>query len=166
MKDRVSAQEIVFFRFEKDFVESGIRCIPMVVRFKLDACGIKLKLSEWNRLSSGQRMQMAYAPCQSAAEVLIYREELCRMVTPLTGEIPASIPVPDKPAWSRKDEIPYTIQEKLQETSSAIEIGQWQQLTDLQRFALLKLSYPGHENKNFPKALAEFGIGVDNQCKL
>ena len=53
-----------------------------------------------------------------------------------------------------------TIQEKLQETASAIEIGQWQQLTDLQRFALLKLSYPGHENKNFPKALAEFGIGV------
>ena len=161
MSDRVSTQEILFFKFEKDFVESGIRCIPMVVRFKLDACGIKLKLSEWNRLCSAQRMHMAHAPCESAVDVSIYREKLCRMVMTLTGEFPASIPVPDNPAWSRKDEIPYTIQEKLHETYSAIEIGQWQQLTDLQRFALLKLSYPGHENKNFPKALAEFGIGVD-----
>jgi hypothetical protein len=160
MADRVIAQKIVFFRFEEDFVDSGIRCIPMIVRFKLDACGIKLKLSEWNRLSSGQRMEIAYDPCGSAPEALMYREKLCRMVTRITGEMPSSIPVPDNPAWSRKDEVPYTIQEKLREVSSAIEIAQWQQLTDLQRFALRKLSYPGHENRNFPKALAEFGLGT------
>lgn len=36
----------VFFAFESDFVDS-LRCIPMVVRYKLDTCGIKLKLPEW-----------------------------------------------------------------------------------------------------------------------
>ncbi|MEO6674638.1 MAG: nitrate reductase associated protein, partial [Ginsengibacter sp.] len=45
------------FKFEEDFVEEGVRCIPMVVRFKLDACGIKLKLSEWSTLIFEERKQ-------------------------------------------------------------------------------------------------------------
>ncbi|HMJ70182.1 MAG TPA: nitrate reductase associated protein [Cyclobacteriaceae bacterium] len=28
--------------------------------------------------------------------------------------------------------------------------------TELQRFALLKLTRPGHENRNFPRAVTEF----------
>jgi hypothetical protein len=35
---------------------------------------------------------------------------------------------------------------------------QWSQLTPLQRFALMKLSRKGHENKNFYPALQEFGL--------
>ncbi|MDR9402251.1 MAG: nitrate reductase associated protein, partial [Halothece sp. Uz-M2-17] len=35
---------------------------------------------------------------------------------------------------------------------------QWQKLTPLQRFALIKLSRPSHENKNFYPALKEFAI--------
>ncbi|MHC5830222.1 MAG: nitrate reductase associated protein, partial [Nostoc sp.] len=31
-------------------------------------------------------------------------------------------------------------------------------LTPLQRFALIKLSRAGHENKNFPTAIAEFHL--------
>ncbi len=31
------------FQFEADFVAS-LRCIPIQVRYKLDTCGIKLKL--------------------------------------------------------------------------------------------------------------------------
>ena len=40
---------IEYFDFEEDFVEKNIRCIPMIVRFKMDEAGIKLKLSEWSR---------------------------------------------------------------------------------------------------------------------
>lgn len=153
-----SAEEGVFFRFEEDFVEAGVRCIPMIVRFKLDACGVKLKLSEWSRMTHEQRRYLAYAGCAAPQEVIRYREDLYRMIGMQSGESPTLIPVPSNPAWSRRDEIPYTIQEKLQESASSILLEQWQELTDLQRFALLKLSYPGHENKNFPRALAEFGL--------
>ncbi|MBD0342498.1 MAG: nitrate reductase associated protein, partial [Microcoleus sp. Co-bin12] len=38
---------MTFFEFEADFVEA-LRCIPMKVRLKLDTCGIKLKLQDWN----------------------------------------------------------------------------------------------------------------------
>lgn len=150
------AEEAVFFRFEEDFIGDGIRCIPMIVRFKLDACGIKLKLSEWSRMTSEQRMYLAEAGCSTLAELIGYREYLYRTVVQLTGEPPTLIPVEENPAWSRKEEIPYPVKERLQEISLKPDLSQWQQLTDLQRFALLKLSYSGHEHRNFRKALVEF----------
>ena len=50
------------------------------------------------------------------------------------------------------------ITEKMNEFGLLISIQQWKTLTHLQRFALLKLSRPGHESKNFPKAMKEFGL--------
>ncbi|MBC7424630.1 MAG: hypothetical protein H7334_14405 [Ferruginibacter sp.] len=41
-----------------------------------------------------------------------------------------------------------------------ITVYKWKRLTHLQRFALLKLFSPRHENKNFPKAMVEFGLAV------
>ena len=42
---------------------------------------------------------------------------------------------------------------------------QWKTLTQLQRFALLKLSRPGHESKNFIRAVKEFGLIPGEQKK-
>ncbi|MGL4882951.1 MAG: nitrate reductase associated protein, partial [Waterburya sp.] len=39
-----------------------------------------------------------------------------------------------------------------------ISKSQWLHLSAAQRFALIKLSRPSHENKNFLPALQEFGI--------
>jgi len=33
---------IEYFKFEEDFIEEDVRCIPMIVRFKMDLAGIKL----------------------------------------------------------------------------------------------------------------------------
>ena len=148
----------VFFAFEEDFVEAGVKCIPMIVRFKLDAVGIKLKLAQWTRMKEEERLHLVNTPCESAYDVIRYREDLCRMVRRQSGEAPVLIPVEPDPAWSRKDEIPHTITNQLHHLSASMDLAQWQGLTDLQRFALVKLSSPGHENKNFPKALAEFRI--------
>jgi hypothetical protein len=156
----------IFFRFEEDFVEENIRCIPMIVRFKLDACGIKLKLAEWSKMDPQDREHLAVAACESPEEIADYRDKLVRLIFERTGNTATPIPVPDSPAWSRTDEIPYTIGEKLRESSLHLPLAAWQQLTTLQRFALLKLSYPGHENKNFPRAMAEFGfsaVGSDDR---
>lgn len=150
--------ENVFFKFEEDFVEASIRCIPMIVRFKLDACGIKLKLAEWSKMTAEEREDLAMAACESSQEMAGYRHKLTQLIFSRTGNPATPIPVPDAPAWSRTDEIPYTIREKLRESSYDLSLSQWQRLTHLQRFALLKLSYPGHENKNFPKAMVEFGL--------
>ena len=40
--------ELRIFDFEADFAH-GLRCIPMVVRLKLDRCLIRLSLKQWSR---------------------------------------------------------------------------------------------------------------------
>lgn len=42
--------EHTFFKFEADFVDT-LRCVPMIVRFKLDTVGIKLSLRAWSRFA-------------------------------------------------------------------------------------------------------------------
>jgi hypothetical protein len=153
-----NAVENIYFNFEEDFVEANIRCIPMIVRFKLDACGIKLKLAEWSRMTAAEREHLAAAGCETPHDVARYREDLRGLIFQRTGNLPTEIPIQENPAWSRTDEIPFTIKEKLLETGSHFSLDQWQRLTNLQRFALLKLSYPGHENKNFPRAIEEFAL--------
>lgn len=147
-----------FFRFEEDFVEAGVRCIPMIVRFKLDACGIKLKLKEWSMLTPEERTRLAVSPCDSGHEVLEYGHQLYELVLERTGNVPTLIPIEKDPAWARMDEIPYAVKEKLEDLCITCSHAQWQGLSDLQRFALLKLSYSGHEHKNFSRALEEFGL--------
>ena len=148
----------IFFKFEEDFVEANIRCIPMIVRFKLDACGIKLKLAEWSRMTPGEREHLAASPCKTQHQIAQYRKDLIRLILDHTGSPATELPIQQNTAWARIDEIPHSIKEKLLEHSWSVSLQQWKSLTDLQRFALLKLSYRGHENKNFPKAMAEFGL--------
>lgn len=147
-----------YFEFEADFVEDNVRCIPMIVRFKLDACGIKLKLKEWSKMESHERENLAIFPCNTQEEIASYKRYLVETIKLHTGESGTEIPVMTNPPWTNTDEIPYPLQEKLKEFDWAISILQWLRLSELQRFALLKLSYPGHENRNFPKAMKEFNL--------
>jgi hypothetical protein len=146
---------IFHFRFEEDFVEEGVRCIPMIVRFKLDLCGIKLKLAEWSRMNELERHFLAELACDSAEEILVYRNWLQMTVYKRTGAPATDLQVEKVPAW-KLVVIPAIVKEKLEELQLSLNNNQWQSLTDLQRFALLKLSRPGHENRNFPFALQEF----------
>lgn len=145
------------FKFEEDFVENNIRCIPMIVRYKLDVCGIKLKLSQWSRFNADERRALSTKPCTQETEIAAYRVYLASLISKRTGEEPTNLP-PLHAVWNVVDEIPYTIEEKLKMHEWTISLSQWRALNFLQRFALLKLSYPGHENKNFPKAMKEFGL--------
>jgi hypothetical protein len=147
-----------YFEFETDFVEENVRCIPMIVRFKLDACGIKLKLKEWSKLSVDERENLAVFPCNTSEQISIYKKYLQELIHIHTGEMATEIPVMVNPTWSIRDEIPFPLQEKLKEFAWTISLTQWVALSDLQRFALLKLSYPGHENRNFPVAMREFEL--------
>ena len=148
----------LYFRFETDFVEDEIRCIPMVVRFKLDAVGIKLKLKEWSKLDIYERENLAVLPCATIDQVNEYKQYLQEVIFRYTGEKGTDIPVMENPSWSNTQELPYPLLEKLKEFDWNIPADKWKRLTNLQRFALLKLSYGGHENENFPKAMKEFNL--------
>jgi hypothetical protein len=146
-----------FFQFEADFVDS-LRCIPMVVRYKLDTCGIKLKLSDWNNFNELERRQLVEMPCDGATEIATYRGHLQDLVLQYTQTAVGELSIDPHPPWVHPDTIPTTLLEKLTATHTQISLSQWQQLQELQRFALIKLSRSAHENSNFIPALQEFGL--------
>ena len=150
---------IEYFRFEEDFVEENIRCIPMIVRFKMDAAGIKLKLTEWCKFNVEERTGLAIKECNTPKQIKAYQDYLKKLVSEHTGNKATEMPVEEKPLWADAYSIPGVLEGRLKEENIGMNITAWSGLTDLQRFALLKLCRPGHESKNFIKAIKEFNIG-------
>lgn len=146
-----------FFQFEDDFVTS-LQCIPMQVRMKLDMCGIKLKLNQWNQFDREERQQLVDMTCLTDSEIKNYRELLENLVTTKIGETAKELPIDSNPAWLNEMTIPSEIQEQANSFHVTISLQQWQALTPLQRFALIKLSQSKHENSNFLPALKEFNL--------
>src|SRR5919202_955208 len=99
-----------FFQFEADFVES-LRCIPMQVRMKLDTCGVKLKLADWNHLTQADREAIVEMPCTSETEIQAYRQFLHQLIIERTGTPASDLPVEPHPAWMDATDVPPSIQE-------------------------------------------------------
>ncbi|MFZ4557564.1 MAG: nitrate reductase associated protein, partial [Pseudanabaena sp.] len=108
-----------FFEFEAEFVDS-LRCIPMQVRYKLDTCGIKLKLQHWHSFSTLQRQTLIDLPCETADEIKIYRENLRSQVFQNLNTYPNDLPVDANPDWFQVQSIPSCVLEQLQELEIAI----------------------------------------------
>jgi hypothetical protein len=148
-----------FFHFETDFIES-LRCIPMQVRMKLDTCCLKLKLSHWQEFDEGERQMLVDLPCDSPEEISNYRDSLQKLAIAKTGSPVGELAIDPHPPWQLADSVPEETQILAAEFKATISVVQWSQLTPLQRFALIKLSRPSHENKNFLPALKEFGLKI------
>jgi hypothetical protein len=144
------------FGFESDFVAS-LRCIPMAVRYRLDLAGVKLRLNEWSRLGQADRRRLLDLPVSGPGEAEAYRESISAMVAAACGARPALLPEPPDPVWE-SPAVPEQVRGKAAESGVALNDAAWQYLSPLQRFALVKLSRPGHENRNFVPAAEEFGL--------
>ena len=146
-----------FFKFEADFVDS-LRCIPMIVRLKLDTCGVKLKLAEWNRFNQLECEQLVELTCDRESEIIAYKEYVSQLIFQHTGHEASLLAIDPQPPWSNDREIPESVTTKATEESINIDRSQWANLTTIQRFALIKLTRSQHENNNFLPALKEFGL--------
>lgn len=146
-----------FFEFEADFVDT-LRCIPMMVRFKLDTCGIKLKLAVWTQMSPAERQQLIDLPCNTSDQISYYQAYLGERIRHYTNTEAIVLPIDPAPAWSNSNQLPSQIRANAADLGYEITLSQWQGLTELQRFALVKLSLSRHENLNFLPALQEFQV--------
>lgn len=146
----------MFFEFESDFVES-LRCIPMVVRYKLDRSGVKLKLQHWHGFDTTDRQGLVDQPCENEAETAAYRDYVRSLVVAQTNQPPGDLPIDDPLPWETP-EPPAEVVAQAAIDHVAITPAQWSSLSSLQRFALFKLSRSGHENRNFTPAAREFGL--------
>jgi hypothetical protein len=146
------------FAFEQDF-SKAFQCIPMAVRYKLDLSGVKLSLSQWKCFTEEDRREVLTRRCETALEIAQYRDTLASLITSRAGEAPRFLQVEPVFAWENTDAVP----EQISAHARSLEIppptlAQWQSLSPLQRFTLLKLSLQNHDNVNFVPALKEFKL--------
>lgn len=146
-----------FFQFEQDFAES-LRCVPMQVRLKLDTCGIKLSLALWNQFSVAERQHLMALDCGDEPAIAAYRDHLHHLIQRYQADPAKTLPIDPAPPWLDGQTIPASVQDQAIALDNPLTLAQWQALSPLQRFALIKLSRPSHENHNFRPALVEFGL--------
>lgn len=144
------------FQFEQEFIGS-LRCIPMVVRLKLDTCGVKLKLNHWNQFTPAERQTLVTLACDAPENVVAYQRHLQALVTHYTGQPAKEIDVPAQPPWL-ESLAPEVVKQQAAAHNMTMTDQAWQTLSPAQRFALIKLSRPSHENRNFVPAMQEFGL--------
>ena len=144
------------FDFEADF-SGDLRCLPMAVRRKLDLAGVKLKLVHWHGLSPAERLSLLH--WNDGGQAL---EELGDWLLERSKSLPHGPAKPLQPAhacaWQKAGTLPGEIELSCAQLGLKIEPQRWANLDELQRFALVKLSHPGHEHRNLQRALDEFGL--------
>lgn len=146
-----------YFEFEQDFVGS-LRCIPMGVRHSLDTCGVKLKLEHWNQFTPAERLALVKQPCGTPEAAYAYQAQLQALIIERSGAPAKILEVPTAPPWQNLSAIPEPVMDKFQAQAVPLSLQQWAALSELQRFALIKLSRSSHEDANFMPAVREFGL--------
>lgn len=144
------------FHFEADFT-ADLRCIPMALRRKLDLAGVKLKLQHWNELDDSERSDLLSWPDDPAA-IEALRQQLLERTTCLSAGKAKELPRASGETWQQGERVPEELTASCAQLGLEMATGGWAELDELQRFALVKLSHPGHEHRNLPRALAEFGL--------
>ncbi|MCP9816249.1 nitrate reductase associated protein [Synechococcus sp. GreenBA-s] len=144
------------FAFEADFT-ADLRCIPMAVRRKLDLAGVKLKLQHWSELGAQERAELLAWPDDAGAIEALRAHLLARSAALGPGRA-KELPRPLDEPWQQGERLPELVAASCRQLGLAVGGAGWAGLDELQRFALVKLSHPGHEHRNLPRALAEFGL--------
>ena len=156
MSDPPFARHNHCFKFEQDF-SSDLRCIPMAVRRKLDLAGVKLKLVHWHGLTQQERQQLL-AWGDDAGAIAELRASLLQRSQTLPDGPAAPIEPATATPWQQGEWLPEVLEQACSQLQLVLRPGAWGELDELQRFALVKLSHPGHEHRNLPRALQEFGV--------
>ncbi len=146
------------FGFEAEFT-AELRCIPMAVRRKLDLAGVKLKLVHWNGLTVAERQRLLAWP-DGPAGVVELRLWLLERTAQQAAGVARTLPIACQESWQQHQETPPAVHQACSDQGVLLSDAAWGGLNELQRFALVKLSQGGHEHRNLPLALAEFGVTV------
>jgi hypothetical protein len=152
------ANDSTIFAFEKDFA-GALYCIPMAVRRKLDLCGVKVSLKQWNKFALEERERLVARGCETQEETDAYQREVAHLIQSRAGDTPQFLDREAGTEWKDATTVPQRLIDYCNERGvPATSPAQWAALTELQRFTLFKLTRPGHTNENFIPALREFGL--------
>lgn len=146
------------FRFEQDKYYA-LRRIPLAIRLKLDRCGVKLLLGDWVKFSRADREELLALPGARPEEVAAFAVRLKQFITAVGGDPDLSVPLDPNPSWAEASTLPASVKDYLTKADLPVPtLAQWKAWSELQRFAVCKLTRAGHDNKNLLPALREFGV--------
>jgi hypothetical protein len=148
------------FDFEADYAKT-LCCMPMIVRYKLDACRIKLSLQHWQRLDHATRQRLITEGLDDLGAQRRYRHLLMHAIVHQAKAQPVRMPTrPADTTWN-SSRLPNRVRQSALDKGLALNGPRaWSDLSALQRYALFKLTRPGHQNRNFCLALDEFGLHI------
>jgi hypothetical protein len=145
-------------QFEKEKCRD-LRRFPMYFRLKLDLCGIKLSKRDWNSFPLAEKEKLLAMPCETRAQIAAFREGLKTLIRESNGD---SVEFSDSAAdmqypWRIKTAVPDRVREQiLHIVKEEANLDRWADLSDLQRFALIKLTEPGKTKPALLQVLQEF----------
>lgn len=143
------------FGFERTFAET-LDCMPMNMRRKLDLCGLKLPLENWRQLPQIVRETLLETSLDHPYRLKRIAPFLRRQAAKL--EWPELATVFPEAASDHPIEIPPSVAARFTATAHAVpSILEWQTLSVLQRYALIKLSTQ-QSGRNWCEALRGFGL--------
>ncbi len=145
------------FAFEADFADR-LPCIPMAVRRKLDLAGAKISLAQWTHLPLDTRRALLSDPVADETSAELWKQMLDSALRESGTDPSKSLPIESSPPWSDTATVPSEVAAQTAACGFRISPAQWAGLDELTRFALCKLSRPGHENRNFLAAAREAGL--------
>jgi hypothetical protein len=146
------------FQYEQDKYYP-LRRIPMIMRMKLDLCGVKLTIGDWSKFSREDREQLVVMPYRTQEDLVALRTRLLELAAAIDGDSMPTAPISLPAPWTITSSVPDNVCKHIQALGKPVpSVQQWATLSDIQRFALLKLTREGHENKKLLLALKEFGL--------
>ncbi|MBN3724304.1 nitrate reductase associated protein [Burkholderia sp. Ac-20379] len=145
--------------------------IPMIVRFHLDRCGLRISLDQWQQLPLDDRKRLARFPAAAGADPDMtpdrenpeidagFGEALARMLH-AQGVDPAETFEPEPaPGWADRSAVPPALTAQCALAGlPAPSTAQWAALGPFERYVLAKLSRKPKLNHDFIPAMREFAL--------
>lgn len=146
------------FQFEQDKYYP-LRRFPMVMRLKLDLCGIKMSISDWAKFSRPDREALAAMPYETQEQLDACRLRMKELIAAIDGESTETDPVARPAPWEITTVMPESVGRHIASLGIAPPtLAQWAALSNLQRYALVKQTREGAKNEKLPAILKEFGL--------
>lgn len=160
----------LLFGFEIDSSED-FTYIPMIVRFHLDRCGLRISLDQWQRLPLDDRRRLARFPVAAGAAPDMapdrenpeaeagFGEALARMLHAQGADAAETFEPEAAPGWADRAAVPPALAAQCALAGlPAPSTAQWAALGPFERYVLAKLSRKPKLNHDFIPAMREFAL--------
>jgi hypothetical protein len=147
--------------FDYEHVSSeNLAYMPMIVRFHLDAAGLRMSLAQWQLLPLPDRELLTRFPVSDDATVEKYFSEAVTGMLDMHADAePEPIELEAQPAWRSTTDVPGALIEACKQTGlPAVSLARWAGLLPLQRYVLVKLTRKTVPSHDFVPAMQEFGL--------